>query len=96
MTQTAQRSNENSSAAQAEIERLQQMSPSVAEYAITRNYLDYLINLPWNKVTDDTIDIEAATKLFEQRGLRRIDIHADAFYTAAEMASAGKKTGAEL
>src|SRR2546423_10477842 len=29
-----------------EIERLQQMSPSVAEYAITRNYLDYLINLP--------------------------------------------------
>jgi len=34
--------------------------------------------------------------LFEQRGMRRIDIHADAFYTAAEMAQAGKKTGAEL
>jgi CDP-4-dehydro-6-deoxyglucose reductase/ferredoxin-NAD(P)+ reductase (naphthalene dioxygenase ferredoxin-specific) len=34
--------------------------------------------------------------LFEQRGMRRIDVHADAFYTAAEMASAGKKTGAEL
>jgi naphthalene 1,2-dioxygenase ferredoxin reductase component len=40
--------------------------------------------------------VEAATKLFEQRGMRRIDIHADAFYTAAEMADAGKKTGAEL
>jgi len=40
--------------------------------------------------------VEAATKLFEQRGMRRIDIHADAFYTAAEMASVGKKTGAEL
>jgi CDP-4-dehydro-6-deoxyglucose reductase/ferredoxin-NAD(P)+ reductase (naphthalene dioxygenase ferredoxin-specific) len=40
--------------------------------------------------------VEAATKLFERRGMRRIDIHADAFYTAAEMASAGKKTGAEL
>ena len=40
--------------------------------------------------------VEAATKLFEQRGMRRIDIHADAFYTAAEMASTGKKTGAEL
>jgi ferredoxin-NAD(P)+ reductase (naphthalene dioxygenase ferredoxin-specific) len=40
--------------------------------------------------------VEAATRLFEQRGMRRIDIHADAFYTAAEMAQAGKKTGAEL
>ena len=40
--------------------------------------------------------VEAATKLFEQRGMRRLDIHADAFYTAAEMASAGMKTGAEL
>lgn len=40
--------------------------------------------------------VEAATKLFEQRGMRRVDIHADAFYTAAEMASAGRKTGAEL
>ncbi len=40
--------------------------------------------------------VEAATKLFEQRGMRRIDIHADAFYTAAEMAQTGKKTGAEL
>jgi CDP-4-dehydro-6-deoxyglucose reductase/ferredoxin-NAD(P)+ reductase (naphthalene dioxygenase ferredoxin-specific) len=39
--------------------------------------------------------VEAATLLLEQRGMRRIDIHADAFYTAAEMASAGKKTGAE-
>jgi CDP-4-dehydro-6-deoxyglucose reductase/ferredoxin-NAD(P)+ reductase (naphthalene dioxygenase ferredoxin-specific) len=40
--------------------------------------------------------VEAATKLFEKRGMRRIDVHADAFYTAAEMANAGKKTGAEL
>ncbi|MBV8186543.1 MAG: 2Fe-2S iron-sulfur cluster binding domain-containing protein [Alphaproteobacteria bacterium] len=40
--------------------------------------------------------VEAATRLFEQRGMRRIDIHADSFYTAAEMAQAGKKTGAEL
>jgi CDP-4-dehydro-6-deoxyglucose reductase/ferredoxin-NAD(P)+ reductase (naphthalene dioxygenase ferredoxin-specific) len=36
------------------------------------------------------------TRLLEQRGMRRTDIHADAFYTAAEMAKAGRKTGAEL
>lgn len=40
--------------------------------------------------------VEAATRLLEARGLRRIDIHADAFYTAAEMAAAGRKTGADL
>jgi CDP-4-dehydro-6-deoxyglucose reductase/ferredoxin-NAD(P)+ reductase (naphthalene dioxygenase ferredoxin-specific) len=40
--------------------------------------------------------VEAATKLFERRGMRRVDVHADAFYTAAEMANAGKKTGADL
>lgn len=39
--------------------------------------------------------VEAATRLLEQRGMRRIDVHADAFYTAAEMAGANKKTGAE-
>lgn len=39
--------------------------------------------------------VEAATRLFEARGMRRVDIHADAFYTAAEMASAGRKTGAD-
>jgi len=40
--------------------------------------------------------VEAATAMLERRGIRRSDIHADAFYTAAEMARAGRKTGAEL
>jgi CDP-4-dehydro-6-deoxyglucose reductase/ferredoxin-NAD(P)+ reductase (naphthalene dioxygenase ferredoxin-specific) len=37
--------------------------------------------------------VEAATKLLESRGLRRQDIHADAFYTEAEKAAldAGEK-----
>jgi CDP-4-dehydro-6-deoxyglucose reductase/ferredoxin-NAD(P)+ reductase (naphthalene dioxygenase ferredoxin-specific) len=39
--------------------------------------------------------VEAATRLFEERGMRRIDIHADAFYTAAEMAGADREAGAE-
>src|SRR6266850_2177059 len=57
-----------------EIERLQQMSPSVAEYAITRNYLDYLINLPWSKSTEDALDIDAAARLLDEQhfGLAKV------------------------
>lgn len=40
--------------------------------------------------------VEATTRLLVERGIRRIDIHADAFYSAAEMAAAGRKTGAEM
>jgi len=39
--------------------------------------------------------VEAATRAFEARGIARLDIHADAFYTAEEMAAQGGKTGAQ-
>ncbi len=57
-----------------ELERLQQMPPAVAEYAITRNYLDWLIGLPWNKATEDTVDIDTAAKILEDQhfGLEKV------------------------
>src|ERR1043166_977196 len=57
-----------------ELERLQQMSPAVAEYALTRNYLDLLINPPWNPSTADTFDIDTATKILEEQhfGLEKV------------------------
>ncbi|WP_255467879.1 2Fe-2S iron-sulfur cluster-binding protein [Reyranella sp. CPCC 100927] len=47
-------------------------------------------------VAGPPVMVEAATKLLTARGMRRIDVHADAFYTAAEMQAAGKKTGAQM
>jgi len=57
-----------------ELERLQQMSPAVAEYALTRNYLDWLINLPWTKATADTFDIDTAARVLDEQhfGLEKI------------------------
>jgi ATP-dependent Lon protease len=57
-----------------ELERLSQMSPAVAEYAITRNYLDWLINLPWTKSTADTLDIANATRILDEQhyGLEKV------------------------
>ena len=50
-----------------ELERLQQMSPAVAEYSISRNYLDWLLNLPWTKRTEDKLDLRAAAKILDEQ-----------------------------
>ena len=60
--------------AQKEVDRLGQMSPAVAEYTITRTYLDWILGLPWNKTTEDTIDIDAAAKILDEQhfGLEKV------------------------
>lgn len=57
-----------------ELERLQQIPPAVAEYSVIRNYLDWIVNLPWNKTTPDQFDIEQAEKILDQQhyGLRKV------------------------
>jgi ATP-dependent Lon protease len=57
-----------------ELDRLQQMSPAVAEYALTRNYIDWILSLPWTQATDDTIDINAASRILEEQhyGLEKV------------------------
>jgi len=57
-----------------ELERLQQMPPAVAEYTMSRNYLDWLINLPWSKFTEDKLDLAAAGRLLDEQhfGLRKV------------------------
>ena len=57
-----------------EVERLQQMSPAMAEYGIARHYLDWIINLPWEKGTTDKIDLDAAKQLLDEQhfGLTKV------------------------
>jgi CDP-4-dehydro-6-deoxyglucose reductase/ferredoxin-NAD(P)+ reductase (naphthalene dioxygenase ferredoxin-specific) len=40
--------------------------------------------------------VEAVTALLTRRGMRPVDVHADAFYSAAEMHAAGRKTGDQM
>src|SRR5947208_8620064 len=40
-----------------ELERLQQTPPAAAEYSVARNYLDWILNLPWEKATEDKLDL---------------------------------------
>ncbi|HWD20273.1 MAG TPA: endopeptidase La [Verrucomicrobiae bacterium] len=57
-----------------ELERLQQMPAAVAEYTMTRNYLDWLINVPWAKFTEDKLDLAAAGRLLDEQhfGLHKV------------------------
>ncbi len=49
-----------------EIERLEKMPPMVAESAVIRTYLDWLLALPWAKETTDRLDIGIAEKILEE------------------------------
>jgi ATP-dependent Lon protease len=60
--------------AEQELERLQQIPPAAAEYAVTRHYLDWILSLPWEKVTEDKIDLKAAERILNEQhfGLTRV------------------------
>jgi ATP-dependent Lon protease len=60
--------------AKRELERLGQMHPSSAEYSVIRTYLDWLIELPWNKSSKDKLDIRLAAKVLDEDhyGLEKI------------------------
>ena len=49
-----------------ELDRLSKMHPAAAEYTVSRTYIDWLISLPWNKVTEDNLDIAHAKKVLDE------------------------------
>jgi ATP-dependent Lon protease len=52
--------------AEREVGRLSRMSPSAAEYTVTRTYLDWLVTLPWNVLTTEKVDIVKAREVLER------------------------------
>ncbi|MEB2309662.1 MAG: endopeptidase La [Candidatus Brocadiaceae bacterium] len=49
-----------------ELERLRDINPVSAEYPVSRTYLDYLINIPWNKGTIDNLEISQAAQILDE------------------------------
>ncbi|OQA46048.1 MAG: Lon protease 1 [Chloroflexi bacterium ADurb.Bin325] len=52
--------------AEKEMSRLAQMPPMSPETTVIRNYLDWLIDLPWTVATEDNLDIKRAAAVLEQ------------------------------
>ncbi|MBM2802840.1 MAG: ATP-dependent protease La [Deltaproteobacteria bacterium] len=49
-----------------ELKKLKMMSPMSAEATVVRNYIDWIISLPWNESTDDKLDINEAERVLEE------------------------------
>jgi ATP-dependent Lon protease len=49
-----------------EIARLRRMNPQVAEYSIQLSYLELLLDLPWEKYTEDNFNLKAVKKVLDQ------------------------------
>ena len=52
--------------AEKELRKLKMMSPMSAEATVVRNYIDWLISLPWNEFTEDKLDIGEAERILEE------------------------------
>jgi len=58
----------------SELKKLKNMSPMSAEATVVRNYLDWMIDIPWSKKDDINIDLNKATKILDEDhfGLEKI------------------------
>jgi len=52
--------------ARREIKKLQQMQPSSAEYTVVRNYVDTLLDLPWDRLKETELDLDAASRILDE------------------------------
>ncbi|MCL5436855.1 MAG: endopeptidase La [Candidatus Dependentiae bacterium] len=57
-----------------ELHRLEQMPPFTAEAVVSKNYIDWLIALPWHAQSQDTIDMQGASEILERDhfGLKKV------------------------
>ncbi len=51
--------------AEKQLRRLERMHPDAAEASMTRTYIEWLVELPWSKVTKDNLDLKGAQKVLE-------------------------------
>ena len=70
----ANMSKEATDKAMAELKRLRMMGPMSAEAGIIRNYIDWLISLPWKEKKNLDLDLAAAKKILDEDhyGLKKV------------------------
>ena len=59
-------SKEAKGVAEKELDRLQKMSPGAAEYTVSKTYIDWIIETPWEVSTEDNLDIKLAARVLDE------------------------------
>jgi ATP-dependent Lon protease len=49
-----------------ELARLERLPSAAAEYGVIRTYVDWILSLPWSKLTEDNLDLENARKVLDE------------------------------
>jgi ATP-dependent Lon protease len=49
-----------------ELARLERLQPAMAEYGVVRNYLEWIASLPWDKSTEDNLDLAHARQVLDE------------------------------
>ena len=57
---------ESEKQAKRELDRLSRLPSAAAEYGVIRTYLDWMVSLPWSKMTDDNLDISRAREVLDE------------------------------
>lgn len=57
-----------------ELEKIQRMNPAAAEFPVAMNYVEFLVDLPWNEITLDDFDLVRAKKILnhDHYGLEKV------------------------
>ncbi len=71
---TKRMSKEATAKVKKELKKLKMMHPTSAEATVVRNYIDWILSLPWYDKSEETHDLKAAEEVLEEDhyGLRRI------------------------
>jgi ATP-dependent Lon protease len=71
---TKRMSKEGSAKVKKELKKLKMMHPTSAEATVVRNYIDWIISLPWYDKSEETYDLKKAEEILEEDhyGLKKI------------------------